>query len=92
MRTFIGLSFTWLPNRVRPDQVLVPLFRQKEYRFLVNITRQPQNHQISYPVGVKTAFLDAPPPSPLNPLSELLLLLLSEPSPWCTGPSQLPPL
>jgi hypothetical protein len=24
MRTFIGLSFTWLPNRVRPDQVLVP--------------------------------------------------------------------
>jgi hypothetical protein len=24
MRTFIGLPFTWLPNRVRPDQVLVP--------------------------------------------------------------------
>jgi hypothetical protein len=24
MRTFIGLPFTWLPNRVKPDQVLVP--------------------------------------------------------------------
>jgi hypothetical protein len=24
MRTFIRLLFTWLPNRVRPDQVLVP--------------------------------------------------------------------
>jgi hypothetical protein len=24
MRTFIGLPFTWLPNRVRPDQVIVP--------------------------------------------------------------------
>ena len=24
MRNFIGLSFTWLPNRVRPNQVLVP--------------------------------------------------------------------
>ena len=27
-RTFIGLSCTWLPNRVKPDQFLIPSFRQ----------------------------------------------------------------
>jgi hypothetical protein len=36
MRTFIGLSFTWLPNRVRPDQVLVPFVPTINYVNLGN--------------------------------------------------------
>jgi len=38
MRTFIGLSFTWLPNRVRPDQVLVPLFWHWQLLLFVKIS------------------------------------------------------
>jgi hypothetical protein len=42
MRTFIGLSFTWLPNRVRPDQVLVPFVPTMGF-FALTTTRHRNN-------------------------------------------------